>query len=639
MGPATRALLLLLLVVPAASLSGCFLFGGDTTEGATGEGGNPPPTTATALRVSRDVHLDLTGVSSGASASTVLLDRLSVVYTLHAGATDLPTAGLAVVYMNRSGGLTTLPLSTLAGATLRAGATIQLPDPEPFTNVALVQAGKTVYERVSYDPVPTAGKFTGLGFSGSPGTAAYSLDVQTKGARLLFNSTLPGAENGPRYDAIGETVSTRQEGTLTLGYRGASPGNLSYTLALRTVPNGDPALVLVMNDASEEANVSAGIEIRNLDLRSTLEAALEPETSGRLKALTILGGGSTTNADVTAWYKGPADPAAPPPCYGKAREDRCRLDALYEKHDGSAAIPSTTRLSPAAYASPQGEESLLTALLGRTLVPGDHVSLRIVHPATGAEAARAVRHDLTVLPAERVTVPAGTYDALKIVWRETATGLNTTRTAWITPGTHLLVKVEREGPSPTSLGADGLLPRLSLLGTLDAARSKMTLNLTSLEGAPAQSPGLALLLAANADGLPGFHAPFLSLGALLSAAQPLTGLPPGPPNRPEVRLEYGARLGDVAAYQVAGATSGLRYADLEASLDGLLLTYRASGGSPAMGAWIALRNGAPLDRSEPLQAGDEIRIRPEPGYKLQGATFVLSLAVNGAAVFVDSGVA
>lgn len=431
-------------------------------------------------------------------------------------------------------------------------------------------------------------------------------------------------------------------------------------------------VVATQNGAPGTAGVVAGVN--EASARGSAKLWIK---DGEPAAAQFLGGGATADPRVTMWADGFfADLAQGQSCAGKSRADACEPEEI--EPFSHTADPSDKEVFAAAD-MPRAEDdagrealALLQRLFAQDIVPGDSAKLIARGDAedfsggdpNAPQGNFLFEFTLDAVAVEDVTVPAGTFSALKIL-EETRTVLNVQQfrdpsgttlvqpfgidetiarvTMWIDAKTYEPVKMVAETP----IDVDAVLKRM--MESVDASAWdqiggkplserdwRVSASASSSYELREHRPGTqfsALVGLGLAHSLAGSFAggPYSMAMAGIAPASMVTGGSPEPiyyEERPhEIPVEAislsltseGAIVDGVARFTIASASEGLTWDRLALATDtgSLYLDGNPECGAPTDYTFAACRGAEGLGYEASVLAGDTIAILAQPGQTLQ----------------------
>lgn len=653
---------IVVLLFVAAALAGC----------AQNPGG---ATTPEGLTLNREVDVHVDDANKDAKDP---YQAITASFVVRVGATPLTPSAASITYQDRNGTTVTKALSAFTGATtLTQGAEVRIDDANLTSDASLSLDGKTVATRARPDVSWWTVGGAPTGFRMDPGSALSFLLTANANESIGLKDVEPTSADLPyKLDAL----------TATLGFDYGATMNLTMGTDLDWTLHGYAGVPMslegtIVNTTSQQP-ITGGVELLPGEV-GTVDVSGKVHFNGSEPTSSdVTGGKTTTDASVIAWLSGHDDliDQAHFSCAGKTKQDACHptewpQDKLHQTTDIPASHTEAPRqetpMSPTDLAN-------LTRLLSEDLVPGD--ALVVSFDLTQDKAHFTGTASIRAVDDEKVTVPAGAFDATKVVERfdgrfdvpeqKDGNGAVVTKafsidqrfvdiTYWLAKGSFVPLRVEQTTPfdlnkvvhdvinaTPDETWKETAIKPLTASNvdfTLDA---KTVLELQSMQGTAAFSPwtviggfqGVALAPSIwGAELGAGAGAGYLGFGALgRSMTSPPTMTPPPAPEQPAVSLAITSAgpiehtdAGESKTYTVASASGGLTYDRLAMTLDHAALD--ASADPPG---WCVLDASRACDLNATyggdVRQGDSFRISStEP---LAGKTLRILDAYSGSTI-------
>lgn len=564
-------------------------------------------------------------------------------------------------YTTRLGVVKTERLLTVA-----PGLPATVTDVDPFAAAKLRKGTEVVFERKANDQDWWHVGDVPLGVLATPGAAAaYASKATVTESVALSDVDVP--QGDIHLDSLKFTLNLPLEGTLEYEMGAAGPDGAPVEVdASYFVPSGQGDLVTAEVKATQDgaagtAGVKAGLEeaVAKGGIRFWIK-------DGQPVAGQFTGGSVDVDPKVVMWAEGFfADMAEGQSCAGKTKADNCQpeeIEPYSESLDASDKEEFPVDEYPTAAQDEDVQKAVdtLKRLFAMDIVQGDKVQLiatfsdeDVPGAPSGFNGESRTDFVLEAVGEEKVTVRAGTFDAMKLVQsfhsRTTtsplsqdgkvlvkALNLNETlvrQTFWLDARTYQPVKMTSEMPVDidrlfknvlAAVGDDawdqaGMEPirddqwkvTADAQATYEATRIDPTTRFAAVTG----------LFAAQALASTGMAIPMSALGmAGMPFGGPMYGdvAEPAYPMRSLAVTSAGPLANGVKAYTVSSASPGFYWGDLTVTLDGSTIFQDTEACADPVGPfWVACSDGTVEESYDTIDSGDGFRIAARSGQTLR----------------------
>lgn len=533
---------------------------------------------------------------------------------------------------------------TLTG--LNPGEPRTVPGAHPFSPVALLRGDEVMATRAA---TPREWWHVGdlpLGVLVESGASAeYATTATSRGEFHLED--LKRTEGDLTIDTMDATLDMPLEGTLR--WSSQPEGSAGDRIGIEgTLQLGKPAGNLAtfgMSGTMQGEPLSAGIVVPPFESSTSTGLSLFVK-DGELEATRMDGGRASVSPVVSLWVEGGdyASALAQQCPNGATRADPCELSDISfdETFEAGEKMPVDASEFQVEDADDQKALDALRAFLSEDLIPGDTFTWNMRMDETDLDATgdldAGFTFELAVVGIEKVDVPAGSFDAVKITetlrMRFAANGLRAAETSppvldglsvdetaarvtvWLDASTFTPLKVVAE--SPLDVGAlyrevlasvtdqtwtDAGMERPPADAVRISFDGRATMEATRLQGTNAFAPYVGLLLANGmAQGVTLIST--MGLGTMgtgygeTAAAMPAHSL---------ALVSQGAFTDGIKAYTIASASPNMTWMDLAISVDGVML-YQDETCEPTGVPSYSIQGQVCEDAYSMVDAGDVVTL-------------------------------
>lgn len=625
------------------------------------------------LTLSRQIRVHFDSENLNARSDDVY-DYVEAAFVVRVNGDPIVPATATIAYQDKEGRTVTRPLSDFTSLTsLTKGTEVRVGDANISSEAVLVVAGKEVASRARpHTEWWNVGGYP-IGVKMTPGSA-LGYKMTGSGSESFTLTDLKGKGDMAEdfvVDRLAASFGVRFDGTMEVGL-GSTPASVVAEHEHSAYPLDWRSKGHITLSASADAtgrNLTTGRAI-------TAGAQLTPDTGIDFDALgrvwwnvsgspvrsDVSGGNWSSKVDATGWLTGAPELDSSFSCAGKAKADACHLTEIpKDVKSGAGTIPSdTTNLDTFPWDVDPEVVANLTRFLDEDLVPGDELRFDVDvdsakldgwSPSDGPQSfhitgAAVLRAD----DFEKVTVAAGSFDALKVVERIDMTiDAGATEqsgkvvlkpfilqerfvdtTFWLQKDTFVPLRIEQTIPFDLNKVVDTAIDNLGEGAWDDAPIEKLTgqnvdakveatsaIELTRNVDGARFSPFVVIASFHGLGALPGF-AYASSLGRSMGSPVPPYASPTptygydgyGSDASAPISMGLASRGaitgGTTKEYVVSSASSGLTYGGLAFTIDDAWLDY-----GDAAPAWCLVSGAGCVDLSEvygaDVTAGDVLR--------------------------------
>ena len=566
-------------------------------------------------------------------------------------------------YTDRDGAVKT---ERLVGAAPGLPATVA--DVDPFAPAKLLKGGSVVFERKGNDQEWWRVGDIPLGLTMTSGAAGeYASRASVTESLALSDIDAPGGGD-IHLDSLRFSLRLPMQGTVSYELGAPTPEGAPLDLsATYLIPATDGDIVsaeikATQNGQSGTAGVVAGVKeaLAKGGVRVWIQ-------DGQPVAGQFTGGEVAVEPKVTMWADGFfGDMAEGSSCAGTSRSDNCQpeeIEAYRETFDASEKEEFPIEEFPSAADDPEVKRAadFLRTLFAVDVMQGDKVQLvatftgeDVPNAPPGFQGESRTEYTMEAVGNEKVSVPAGSFDTVKIVQslrsRTTSTpfsqdgevyvkALNVDETFlrttyWLDAATYQPIKMTAETPVDidrllksviASIG-DGAWEQAGM-EPIRENQWKVTASAEASYEATRIAPSTKLsalvgLLTAQALANSGISLPMAGLGMAGMPFGPMDDVGYAEPARPMRSLSLssnGGLLDGMKSYTVTSVSPDFYWGDILVTLDGEELSQDAASlcKPPVEGMWLAC-SGTDVEAPwDDITAGDTLRLAAKSGQTMR----------------------